>query len=188
MGNVSELIWGPDGIYEYISVIFSFQESRFYCDFEAALVGILPSAFKRLNRHSMPTYGLLASSVVMELFLFMVVMADDVYLAALHITGLMIIPGYLFTGLFLIRKADSMKMRIVAFVTTAFCLWMVYAGGLVEMLMTSIFYVSGVLFYLRARREANVPVFTRTEKIVFCLLFVAAIISVSLLYVNFLKA
>ncbi|MDE6577990.1 MAG: amino acid permease, partial [Muribaculaceae bacterium] len=69
--------------------------------YEASIVGIMPKVFQRLNRHKMPAFGLFASSVVMELFLLLVVMADDVYLAALHITGLMIIPCYFFTALFL---------------------------------------------------------------------------------------
>lgn len=81
--------------------------------YESAVVGILPPIFKRTNKEGMPTFGLFASSVVMELFLLMVVMADDVYLAALHITGLMIIPCYLFTGLFLLRKADTVKMKTI---------------------------------------------------------------------------
>ena len=67
--------------------------------YEAAIVGIMPGFFSQLNRHSMPAKGLFASSVVMELFLLLVVTADDVYLASLHITGLMIIPCYFFTGL-----------------------------------------------------------------------------------------
>ena len=135
--------------------------------YEAALAGILPSAFKRTNDKGMPTFGLFASSVVMELFLLMVVMADDVYLAALHITGLMIIPCYLFTGLFLLKKADNAKVRTIAVVTTLFCLWMAYAGGLLEMFMTSIFYLAGIGFYLKARRDDGFDrhhMFTHREK------------------------
>ena len=135
--------------------------------YEAALAGILPSVFKRTNDKGMPTFGLFASSVVMEIFLLMVVMADDVYLAALHITGLMIIPCYLFTGLFLLKKADNIRVRTIAVVTTLFCLWMAYAGGLLEMFMTSIFYLAGIGFYLKARRDDGFDrhhLFTRREK------------------------
>ncbi|MDE6683690.1 MAG: amino acid permease [Duncaniella sp.] len=121
--------------------------------YEAALVGILPKAFRRVNRHGMPTFGLFMSSIVMELFLLLVVMADDVYLAALHITGLMIIPCYFYTGLFLLKKADSSGIRNVAAIATLFCIWMAYAGGLMELLMTSVFYLLGTGFYIRARRE-----------------------------------
>lgn len=150
--------------------------------YEASLVGILPRSFQRLNRHKMPAFGLFASSVVMELFLLMVVMADDVYLAALHITGLMIIPCYFFTGLFLLKKADRWPIRLIAIVTSLFCLWMAYAGGLKEMMMTSAFYLLGIGFYIKARRENNprAPLFTPNEKIALTLLAVASLITIVL--------
>lgn len=144
--------------------------------YEAATVGILPRVFTRLNRHGMPAFGLFASSVVMELFLLLVVMADDVYLAALRITGLMIIPCYFFTGLFMLRKADTAVIRLIAVVTTLFCLWMAYAGGLLDMFMTSVCYIAGTGFYVMARREEapDAPMFTRREKYVLALLCVAS--------------
>lgn len=145
--------------------------------YEAALVGILPGAFKRLNRHGMPAYGLVASSIVMELFLLLVVTADDVYLASLHITGLMIIPCYLFTGLFMLKKADSHKVRLLASAIILFCLWATYAGGIRPMLMTSVFYLIGVVFYIQARHE-NAPghkVFTKSEFRVLLLLTAASV-------------
>ncbi len=153
--------------------------------YEASLVGILPRSFRKLNRHNMPAFGLFASSIVMELFLLMVVMADDVYLAALHITGLMIIPCYFFTGLFLLKKADTWPVRILAVVTSLFCLWMAYAGGLKEMMMTSAFYIPGIVFYIKARRENNpgAPLFTGREKIALALLSAGAVITIILLLI-----
>ncbi|MDE6529006.1 MAG: amino acid permease [Muribaculaceae bacterium] len=152
--------------------------------YEAAMLRILPEQFRRLNRHGMPAYGLVASSVVMTLFLLLVVMADDVYLAALQITGLMIIPCYLFTGIFLLQKADNLKIRLVAVVTTLFCLWMAYAGGLKELLMTSVFYLLGTGFYVKARRQyaPGAPVFTKYEKVGLYLLAGISIISLVLIF------
>lgn len=151
--------------------------------YEAAMVGILPTVFKRVNKKGMPTFGLVASSIVMELFLIMVATADDVYLAALHITGLMIIPCYFFTGLFLIKKADDWKIRVVAVVTSAFCIWMAYAGGLIALFLTSVFYLSGIWFYIRARKDnaPTRPLFTKREKVAFILLCIASAISVYIL-------
>ncbi len=150
--------------------------------YEASLVGILPRVFQRLNRHNMPAFGLFASSVVMDIFLLMVVMADNVYLAALHITGLMIIPCYFFTGLFLLKKADTWGIRLLAIVTSLFCLWMAYAGGLKEMMMTSVFYVLGIGFYIKARHEnaPGAPLLTRREKIALAILVAASLITVGL--------
>ena len=148
--------------------------------YEASLVGILQKYFSKVNRHNMPTYGLFASSVVMNLFLLMVAMADDVYLTALHITGLMIIPGYFFTGLFLIKKADNPRIMTIAIVTTAFCVWMAYSGGLLNMFLTSIFYMLGIGFYIRTHKERQAPgtpLFTKTEKWAFGTLSAASLTS-----------
>lgn len=150
--------------------------------YEASLVGILPRSFKRLNRHEMPAFGLFASSIAMEIFLLMVVMADDMYLTALRITGLMIIPCYFFTGLFLLKKAGSWPVRTMAVVITLFCLWMAYAGGLKDMMMTSVFYIFGTGFYIKARKEnSQTPIFTGGEKIALTLLGAAAALTVALM-------
>lgn len=149
--------------------------------YEAALVGILPKVFSKVNRHNMPAFGLLASSVVMELFLLMVIMADDVYLASLHITGLMVIPCYFFTGLFLLKRGGPIKIMILAGIATLFCIWMAYAGGIIEMVMTSIFYLLGTGFFIIARKEnksPGSPIFTKGEKFAFALLTAAAIFSI----------
>ncbi len=53
----------------------------------------------------MPGYGLLVSSVVMQVFLVMVMMADDVYMAALTITGMMVLPAYLSGGMYLWKES-----------------------------------------------------------------------------------
>lgn len=153
--------------------------------YEAASVGILPVIFKRTNDKGMPTFGLFASSIVMELFLLLVVMADDVYLAALHITGLMIIPCYLFTGLFLLKKADNIKIKIIAVITTVFCLWMAYAGGLLDIFMTSIFYMSGIGFYIKARKSATnkiIPVFTAKERYLLFAIVCSSIVTLIIIY------
>ncbi len=151
--------------------------------YEASLVGILPKVFSKVNKHNMPTFGLIASSIVMELFLLLVVMADDVYLTALHITGLMIIPGYFFTGLFLIKKADNWRIMTIAIITTLFCLWMAYAGGLLNMFLTSIFYLLGTGFYIQTHRERhpNTPLFTRKSLSAFIILAISSLISLYIL-------
>lgn len=154
--------------------------------YEAAKVGILPQEFTRTNSNGMPSFGLISSSIAMELFLLMVVMADDVYLAALNITGLMVIPCYFFTGLFMIKKADNPKTRTIAIITSLFCLWMAYAGGLLNIFKTSVFYIIGIWFFIKARRDRhdNAPVFTSGEKWWVGILCVASVITVIMLFIE----
>lgn len=149
--------------------------------YEAAKVRILPKIFTRTNRNNMPAFGLFASSIAMELFLLLVTMSKNVYLTALHITGLMILPCYLFTALFLWKKADNAKIRVLAATAIAFCCWMIYAGGLRQMIMTSVFYLCGVWFFIKARREnsnACSPVFTRVDFVTLGILCMASLFTI----------
>ena len=110
--------------------------------------------------------ALLASSVIMQCFLFLVVMAQDVYLYALNITGLMVLPAYLFSGLFLLKIARkdykcgllsehakrgyALALTIGIF-CTVFCLWMLYAAGIGLLLQAFAFYLVGLPLYKRQR-------------------------------------
>lgn len=148
--------------------------------YEASLVGILPKSFSRVNKHNIPAYGLVASSIAMEIFLLLVVMADDVYIASLHITSLMIIPCYFFTGLFLLKKGGPRGIRLMALVATLFCLWMAYAGGLRELLMTSVFYLIGIIFFINVKKETRSPgsqLLTRGEMLTIVAFIICAILS-----------
>lgn len=149
--------------------------------YEAAVVGILPKIFLKTNRNRMPAFGLFASSVVMTLFLMLVVTADNVYLAALHITGLMILPCYLLTALFLWRQARTAKIKALGILSVIFCCWMIYAGGIKTMMMTSIFYLCGVWFFIKARKENEGycgQVFNRRDSIILGCLCAASLLSV----------
>lgn len=132
--------------------------------YTAASVGIFPRRFMRLNKHRMPAFGLMVSSVVMQLFVFMVVAADDAYMAALNITGMMILPAYLASGMFLMKIGGGSRFWI-GLGCTVFCLWTLWAAGLDLLLHASLFYLAGFGIYAWARRQQSPhqPMLTRAE-------------------------
>lgn len=169
--------------------------------YEGARVGILPRRFLKLNKHNMPAYGLAASSIIMQLFLLLVATASDIYMAALSIVGMMILPTYLFSALYLwkltlnkgyhlgtISHYRNMRFRLTAIACTVCCLWMIYSGGLGLLSLTSGFYLFGVVFYIKARHDAHSEVdhrsavlFTRGEKMTLAALTACTILSIVLL-------
>lgn len=165
--------------------------------YEAASVGIFPKAFLRKNRHDMPALGLLVSSLVMQTFLLVVVEAENVYMTALSITGMMILPCYLFSGLYLVKGTYSRSLlglrgdekigryRAIGIGCVIFCLWMLYSGGLDLLLFTSIFYLAGLGFYIKARRETELqPVFTGKGKWILIFLIICSIASIAILWLR----
>lgn len=71
--------------------------------YEGAVVKILPRQFLSVNRHGVPAYGMRVSSIAMTLCLLLVVTAEDVYLAAVNLASMMILPCYLCCGLYLLK-------------------------------------------------------------------------------------
>ncbi|MBD5272475.1 MAG: amino acid permease [Bacteroides sp.] len=176
--------------------------------YEAAAVKIFPRQFMRLNRHGMPWFGMASATTVMTLCLLLVVTAENIYVAALNLTALMVLPPYLFCGLYLWKLAGSNEgkkvlkggtgiNRFIAGAEVAFCLYIMWAGTFKLLMVTSIFYVGGVLFFILARvqnsnrviRKADIlhpirivgGVFSRREFLCFMTLTVMAIISVIML-------
>ncbi len=163
--------------------------------YSASVIGILPKAFSRENRHESPSYALLFSTLIMQLFIFLVVMAKNVYLATIEIAGVMYLPAYLFCGLYLVKlgmqggiKTDSRLQRLgyqmVGWGATIYCVWTFYAGNLTLLLLTTLIYLVGIPFYYHAQREKNndgVPVFTRNEKYLAAAIVCGSIISVIVL-------
>lgn len=176
--------------------------------YEAASVKIFPSSFMRLNKRGMPQFGLFVASVIMQGFMIMVLFADDVYLAALNITSMMVLPAYLASGLYLCKISYSpdlltkntplhslhsslpskkiWRFRIVGILCSIYCGWLIYAGGLDLFIYTSFFYLAGIGFYLKARKErggSRPEPFSIADKIAFAVI-IAGLIGSFLLLAN----
>ncbi len=160
--------------------------------YEAAIVKIFPKSFLRLNRYGMPAFGLFVSSVIMQFFLVLVMMADDVYMAALTITGMMVLPAYLSGGTYLWKlsyhpeelKQENKKCltryRITGILCTIYCLWMIYAGGIRLFLFTSVFYLAGMGFYvklLRERKASGIMRLSVSDRVTFAIILLGIIAS-----------
>lgn len=160
--------------------------------YQAAVVGIFPRSFMRLNRNGMPAFGLVVSSLAMQAFLIMVLTADDVYMAALNISSMMVLPAYLMSGVYLFKittvpgplrrgwKGNIAVARVIGALCTLYCLWLIYAGGLGLFAFTSLFYLAGTGFYLKSRRERpDASWRAATPSDVVCVLLIAAGLAVS---------
>lgn len=134
--------------------------------YSAARHGIFPKFLLKKDGSDSLQPALLASSVIMQCFLFLVVMAEDVYLYALNITGLMVLPSYLFSGLFLVKiartdyrcglltehaKRGYAHGLTIGIFCTVFCIWMLYAAGIDLLLQAVAFYLLGLPLYRRTK-------------------------------------
>lgn len=167
--------------------------------FEAAKVKIFPKRFMRLNKKNMPAFGLLVSSIVMQVFMCLVVTSHTVYLAALDLTSLMVLPAYLFSGMFLWKCTLASRrqppligftsrhqrniFRFIGVGATVFCSYILCTSNWSLMTVTVLFYLPGVFFYVKARHEyyPGQAVFTTAEKWILGALIALGVVAVILL-------
>ena len=63
----------------------------------------------------------------------------------------------------------------VALLASAYALWLVYAGGLDNLLLSVLLYVPGVVLFALTRRQRGERVFTRWEWVLFGAILAVAI-------------
>lgn len=163
--------------------------------YEAANVKIFPKQFLKTNSSNMPSYGLVVSSIVMNIFLCVVVTASQVYEAALDLTSLMALPSYLFSGIFLWMESRNrqfsagmscgLKARywIIGALASLFCAYIFYSTQWTLLIITLLFYLPGTYFYVRARKQyyPGDKVFTSGEKILFGFMIAGCVAALALL-------
>lgn len=161
--------------------------------FEGAKDGVFPKFLAEENRHHAAAPSLWVSSAVMQLVIFVVLFANDAWMWLISITGIMILPPYLASTVFLWRFATQSKFAPTTGETskesiwtgvlaTVYSLWLVYAAGLQFLLMSTILFALGFPVFWWARREhaAGERVFTGREASVAGVLVVVAGVAIVL--------
>ena len=156
----------------------------------AARNGTFPRQFSRENAAGAPSVSLWVTSLLMQLALFVVYFSDNAWNTMLSITGVMVLPAYLVSTLFLWKlcvggqyPANTSSQRPVAALCaglgTLYGLWLIYAAGLHYMLMAMILIALGIPVYIWSRKQqagdgSASPLFAGYEKVILGLLLLAA--------------
>jgi arginine:ornithine antiporter/lysine permease len=161
--------------------------------FEGAKGGVFPRFLAYENSRHAAASSLIISSLVMQLMMFVVLFAHNAWMWLISITGVMILPPYFASTLYLAIYANGKnyvethgESRTNALVTgilgSIYSLWMLYAAGPQFLLMSTIMFALGVPVFIWARREShpNEAFFNPYEKIATALLLLVAIIALVL--------
>jgi arginine:ornithine antiporter / lysine permease len=132
--------------------------------FEGAKGGVFPRFLSRENKFHAAAPSLVISSIVMQAALFVVLFAHNAWLWLVYITGVMILPPYLASTLFLAVYASNKdyvsthgeskrNALITGILGTVYSIWMLYAAGSEFLLMSTIMFALGVPVFWWAQRE-----------------------------------
>ncbi|WP_404442590.1 basic amino acid/polyamine antiporter [Microbacterium marinum] len=157
----------------------------------AARSGDLPAFLRRTNAKDTPVGALTLSSLLAQVMLVVVLVADDAFNVALELTSaLALIPFFLSAayGLKLALTGEGYRrgegrgrdatIATLATVYTAFLLW---AAGPTYLLLCLVIIVPGTVLFVLGRREQGARVFRPVEWVLFALAAAGAVTAVVLL-------
>jgi len=157
----------------------------------AAENGTFPKVFAYQNKEGAPSVSLWVTSALMQLAILVVYFSNNAWNTMLSITGVMVLPAYLASTLYLWKLVEDGEFekisptgRAAALATsvlgTGFALWLLYAAGLKYLFLAAIFLALGIPVFIWARKQQQdkKSIFTRNETAIVCLLVLTALAAI----------
>ncbi|NKJ48361.1 arginine-ornithine antiporter [Burkholderia sp. SG-MS1] len=147
--------------------------------FAAARMGAMPSIFARQNERKLPVAAIWLTSTVVQLFVISTYWSTDAFSLMINLTSSMALIPYFLVAAFGIKAARHdieqggeprgvlRREYFIAAFATLYTAFLLFAGGAKFLMMSAMLYAPGTVLFILARRERGVPVFTRTEWIIF---------------------
>ncbi len=140
--------------------------------------GTFPKFFSHENKNGSPNVSLWITSLLMQSAMILVYFANNAWNTMLSITGVMVLPAYLMSCVFLWKLCADHEYssktagvsRFSALMTaifgTGYAIWLLYAAGLEYLLMAVIFIAFGIPVYVWACHDNKVktPWFDEPER------------------------
>ena len=132
--------------------------------------GAFPKVFADENKNGSPEVSLWVTSFLMQLVMMLVYFSSNAWNTMLSITGVMVLPAYFMSALYLwkicedhefLSKAGITRFSalITGFLGSIYALWLIYAAGLSYLLMAVIFIALGIPLYMISRYEQGARFF-----------------------------
>lgn len=154
--------------------------------------GTFPRWFAAENRNGSPVNSLWATNSLIQAFLLLSFFSKSAYQFFYLIASVAILPPYVLSGAYALKLGLSgegyagdgsgrNKDMVIGGLATLYGIWLVYAAGLVYLLMCAILFAPGILVYLKARSEREERAFAGFEYVVAAVIVIAAMVAAWLL-------
>ena len=159
--------------------------------FEAAEQGVFPKAFAKQSKTGGPVVTCTVSCAIVQLFLIVILFSEQTYQFFYGVSVSMILIPYFLSTLYMllcaVRKDGFdrasgkalLAYRVIGVVGFCYSVFLVYAGGLTGLMITTILFAPGIVLYAwgqKTRGEAILP--RAIDKVVAAVVVVFFVVSV----------
>ncbi len=150
---------------------------------------LLPPIFGKKNKHGAPTFSLVMSGALIQVFLFTLLFTDRAYNFAYSLCTAAIVICYIFVAAYQVKysyqhlseKGNLIQLFVGAFAFIFECVG-IYMAGLQFVLLCAIAYIPGFFLFMKTRKDAGYDKwFSRIESIVTAAIVTGAVLGIVLL-------
>ncbi len=163
--------------------------------YEAASQGVFIKEFAKTNGKGAPVVTLVASGVVIEIFLITMLFGEQTYQFFYTLSAGMILLPYLLSAAYFAKitftepqafkgrlGGSIMAWRIFGIFGVVYSFFLAWASGAVGLTIMSLLYLPGIFVYIRGKKERNQPYLaTMVDKVVVGIIVVASVVSLVLI-------
>lgn len=201
-GTVAYVVGPWGGALVNIAVIISLAGALFtytllYTDsaFAPANQDCFPEFFKKTNKHNVPTNAIVISTIIVQFFLILVLLNESSFQALYTLSTSAIMVPYLLSGLYNLKltmkgeglngeNGSSLRVWTITVLAAVYGVWMMYASGLVYVLIMALLYAPGTLLYIYTRKQQGKKLFNTTTDIVACVVIMIGFVASVVLILN----
>lgn len=165
--------------------------------FAGARDNTMPNFLRKENKNGVPVNALWITNGLIQLFLIITLFNSATYLSLLYLATSMILLPYFWSAAYAVlltvrgetyagASSERNKDLAIGVIALIYAIWLVYAGGVKYILLSSLLYAPGVFFFAKAKLEQNQAIFTNIEKVIFVMVLGAAGYAGYGLYAGFL--
>ncbi|MGP1928783.1 MAG: amino acid permease [Arsenophonus sp. NC-WZS1-MAG3] len=158
MGNYGEVIIAAGLIISVCGTYLSWTIMATEIPYISSLNGAFPKIFKYQNKNNTPSSSLWFTNGTVQLVLILIYLSGSNYNILLKLASEMILLPYFLVGAFLIKisfKHANKKLLIIGAVTNLYGLWLLYASGTINLLLSVVLYIPGLFIFLYAQNQNN---------------------------------
>ena len=136
------------------------------CPHEAAEQGVFRKIFAKKNKNGAPVVTCTITCLIVQAFLVVILFSEQTYQFFYGVSVSMILIPYFFSTLYALfvcavkkdgfekaSKASLWAFRIIGFIGFFYSIFLIYAGGLTGLMITTILFAPGMLLYLYGQKE-----------------------------------
>jgi arginine:ornithine antiporter/lysine permease len=156
-----------------------------------ALEHVMPKVLARENGHGAPATALWLTNGCVQLLLLWTLVNESTYTNLVYLATSLILLPYLWSAGYQVllaargetyeHGAGRSRDLTIGAVGLVYAAWLVYAGGWQYLLVAALFYLVGTGFYVWARRESRLPVFTVAEWAVAGVVTLTSVVAVAMM-------